>query len=672
MKLFLTKDFNEGFLNDSELSCKLDRYIYVSDVNNFIATAYNNSIQDLPDSIKLEDLTYEDLVKCNVWNLESEKLNSEYLASEPTLEYSTTNDYNFYTYRLRIDPSIPAIKKNINKKLRCIGILDKDNVLYAILYFDGNNDKLNNETSDGVDVSTYVNEINLSLTFDEKEIGEGTKVFLNDTDDIIKNSHLETPDLVRYTADKLILKVTETKDKEHLNTLSVADDQFLFNTTSIPLIIRKYKFKKPQMSLSNSDNSMFINVTENAFKVYSPKNRGESYNIFSNNATTAVGSIDVNSNNIEHTNDLADRFTDITYNSNNVSSTITGYLTAEPNTFVNVNNSRIIGDNITLINASGISGNVTDFALGNSTFINSNGLSSNNGADTRSEMNFTTIGTLSACSYNKTDYDWENSDNSILMLGSNISSVNINGDNDTFIGFSGLASNTKPDSYLIGSYNNPFDASLLTVSTGWYKPKYQPKPYYFDFERDFVYSVDTSWINRNNLLNIFDDKDIEYDYYNDEDELVTDTIEDATCMQLGEAYFTTKELVYQRRRGGWDKLIALKNVKTDLFEGQGLDYNLITDIENAIASIGVFCIHLKSDDFNGSSQTMSLANLITKIEEENKVTFTNDKAYTIYVVMEYDEGNTRYIDDGTTKKCINNGDIVACASFVVLNNKIVV
>lgn len=653
MKLFLTKDFNKEFFNDGDLICRIVSYVYVSDVNSFLSSKYNNDA--------LYDTTFEDLTKCDIWNIDS----PEKLAYEPTLEYNTVSGYGFYTYRLRIDPSIPAIKKNINKKLRCIGLLDADNILYGILYFNGEDDVIRNETSEGVSISNFISEINLSLTFDEKS--DSGNVTLNDTDDIIKNSHLETPDLVRYTAEKLILKVTNTNDNTHLNALSVADDQYLFNTTNIPLIIRRYKFTKPFMSLSNEDNSMFINTSDNAFKVYVPKNCGESYNIFSNNITTAVGSIDVNSNNIEHTNDLSDRFTDITYNSNNVSLTVTGYINAELNTLINVNGSRIIGDNLTLVNVSGVSENATDFALGDGAFINSIGLSSDNGADTRSEMNFTTIGSLDSISYNKADYDWTESDNSILMLGSNVSSVNINGNNDTFIGFSGLASNNKPDSYLIGSYNNPFDASLLTISTGWYKPQYQPK--LFKLERDFVYATDASWINRNNLMNVFDDKDIEYTYYED-GHSSSGTIEDATCIQLGKTYLTTNELVYNYRKADYETLISLKNNTTDMFYGQSLDSDLVGEIENIQSSINAFAVHLSPKDFTGSSPVMSLTDLIEKIEDNNKLTFTSGIIYTIYIIMENDAGNTRFIDDGTTRKCINNGDVVTCTVFSVLNSKI--
>ncbi len=656
MKLVLTKDFNKEFFNDNDLSCIIDSCLFISDSNDeILKTAYDN------DELSL--ISFDDLAKCDIWSFNDEYYYQKML-HEPTLEYSTESNYNFYTYKLRIDPTIPCIKNNISKKLRCIGLVN-ENILYGILYFD--------EDASGITVaSDKVQQINLSLSMDEAEIEADTEITLNDVDDIIINSHLETPDLVRFSADNALkLKVTSNKaDNETAAALCLTNNNFAFNTSGAPLIFsRNNAENKPFISLSNQSNATFINNKKNAFKVYSPENKGESYSIFSNNITTGTGSIDINSDNSVHVNNLSNEYSDLVINSINVSSTVTGYYICKGNTVINGISDKIIGDDTISINASGINGKETDFALGKNAFINSNDLYFDNGTYTRSEMNFTTIGSLNASSYNKENYTWQDSNNSILMLGNNISSVNINADNETFLGFSGLASNNKPDSYLIGSFNNPFDASLLTISTGWFDKSKAPRV--FKLEKDFVYAIDKPWISRNNLMNIFDDKDIPYSYYED-DTLVTGMINDATCIQLGEdTFITTNEIVTNDRSFSIDDLIRLKNNNTDILYGEGLDTNKVNTITNTINSINAFIIHLHPNDFNGTSPEMNITDLLSKLENENGVTLNNSTIYTVYVVMENDAGNNRWIiDTDNKKKYINNGDVVTCTQLQILNKVI--
>lgn len=665
MKLFLTNDFNKAFLDDADLSCIIDSYnIIIDNTLQTVKNAYDNN--------ELNTLTLEYLNSKRCYPRGSLKL-----MHEPTLEYSTESDYNFYTYRLRIDPSILP-EFGITAKVRALGLVGKNtnnaDALFGILYFNGEGTYvLNGEDANGLTISKdEVQEINLSLSMDEVKIEDETEVYLNDINDMIKNSHLLTPDVVRLSPTEPVkLKVTsDVYDHDDNAALYLTDNNFAFNVSGAPLIFSRCNMEnKPFISLSNSNNTLFINNKKQRFLAYSPENKGESYSIFSNNTSTAAGSIDINSDNTVHVNDISNEYTDVVINSSGVSSTVTGYTNYKANLVINGIDDKIFGDKVIVLNASGIKGNDTDFALGNNVFINSNDLYYDNGSDTRSEMNFTTIGALNASSYNKAEYDWENSTNSVLMLGSNVSSVNINGDNDTFLGFSGLASNDKPDSYLIGSYNNPFDASLLTISTGWFDQSKTPKV--FKLERDFVYATDEAWISRNNLMNIFDDKDIPYEYYED-DTLVTGMINDATCIQLGEDLFiTTNEIVSNNRSFNIDDLIDLKNNNTDILAGQGLDQSKIDIINEALDSINAFIIHLHPSDFNGTSPQMSIDTLISKVEHENKVSLDPGTIYIIYTVMENDEGNNRWIiDTNNKKKYINNGDIVTCTQLQILDKVI--
>jgi hypothetical protein len=62
MKLFLTKDFNDNFLNDRDLSCIITDYILISDKNNYIKNEYDNET--------ITDLTYDHLVKnADIWRI---------------------------------------------------------------------------------------------------------------------------------------------------------------------------------------------------------------------------------------------------------------------------------------------------------------------------------------------------------------------------------------------------------------------------------------------------------------------------------------------------------------------------------------------------------------------------------------------------------------------------
>jgi hypothetical protein len=215
----------------------------------------------------------------------------------------------------------------------------------------------------------------------------------------------------------------------------------------------------------------------------------------------------------------------------------------------------------------------------------------------------------------------------------------------------------------------------LTISTGWFNKTFKPKV--FRLERDFVYAVNEPWISRQNLMNIFDDKDIPYEYYEEDKaltgiyNLVTGTIDNTTCIQLGEdTYITTNEIVSNNRRFGLDDLVYLKNNNSDIFYGEELDGPTINEITNAIDSINTFIIHLYPTDF-GTSPEMSIDTLISKIENENKKVLNDTTIYIIYVAVEKDEGNDRWIlDTDNKKKYVNNGDFVTCTQLQVLNKKI--
>ena len=102
--------------------------------------------------------------------------------------------------------------------------------------------------------------IGLSLTMDESD---NVSVSGSNVDDIIANSYLETPDLVRYTGDTpLKLRITYDKDdNDPAYMMLVADNDLKFNVAPAPLMLTRYQYnfpQKPFMSLSTPHNTVYV------------------------------------------------------------------------------------------------------------------------------------------------------------------------------------------------------------------------------------------------------------------------------------------------------------------------------------------------------------------------------------------------------------------------------
>ena len=654
MKLFLTKDFNESFLNDKDLSCLIDSYILVSDKNDYIKNAH--------DTETISDLTFDDVYKkTDVWKFLD--LIKNKIIHEPALEYTTTeNGYSFYSWPIKIDVGSDIVKNNKSKKLRCIGLIHtngNNDVLVGILYFD--------ETTEGITLNDNAKEINILLSFDEKELDENSRIVL--TESILENSFNETTDLVRYSSnDTLKLKVTDNKnDKENCYALAVMQNENpVFNPSGASLVITKKNdaSAKPFLSLSDFNNSVIIDNDNDKFKAFVLNEDNVNYSIFSKSITPATNSIDIFVNDAFHYGDDSD----FVLNSNSISSTITGYENAEGNLIINGSNETIYGDDSTFINVHNLSGKETEFGLGNSILLNSNDCYyDNDGA--RSEMILNAIGTLNASSYNKSEYEWERFNNSVNMIGSNISSVNINGNNATFFGFSGLVPNQQTDGYIIGSFNDPFDDALMTISTGWFNETYKPKV--FKLEEHFVYETNKSWISRNNLMTIYDNKDIYYTYY-DEGVLTGNTIENATCIKLGNTFFTPNEIISDEKKMDLGDIIDMKYIDGDVNEGnKPLTDDVRAEIENLTNSINAFSIIMTKDDFDGSNTKMSIEKFKSLLQERAGITFNANTVYLIYVLFLGNPNNKRYIVDiNNDEKLIQNGEAVTCTKLNIFNNAI--